>query len=152
MHSISCLNRYTGHARHPYSVGQHTLNLIRYVPSRLRRAAMVHDWSESWFNDLASPVKAELDTYKHAEHDAQRFIAEVMQVSERELDDLDYYDKAIYIDERNALFPPRTNTGMGDDRTGLGIERRYFAEQNWKDIRTKLFMQFMDLFPEYGEF
>lgn len=110
----------------------------------------MHDWSEAWFNDLASPVKAELLNYKDAEHNAQRFIADVMGVSEDELDDLDYFDKAIYIDERDALFPTIHNAGMGDDRIGLGVGRKYFAETNWKDIRAGLIAEFGRLFPEYG--
>ena len=152
MHSISTINRFTGHACHPYSVGQHTLNLIRVVPKHLRRAALVHDWSESWFNDLASPVKADIPQYKASEHQASRFIAFWMHVPFAELDELDQYDKAIYIDERNALFPIRHDTGMGDDRTGLDMDARHFAETYWRDIREALFEQFRNLFPEYGEF
>ena len=152
MHAISCLNRYTGHTKYPYSVGQHTLALVRHVPLHLRRAALIHDWAEAWFNDLSTPVKVEVPTYKAAEEKALLFIAGVMHVSEAELEELDPYDKSIYIDERNELYAvPRTNTGMGDERSGLGISAEWFKETNWRVVRAKLNSTFRDLFPEYGD-
>lgn len=149
IHSLACINRYTGHAKYPYSVGQHTRNLVLLVPKHLKRAAMVHDWSEAWFNDLASPVKKEFTDYQEAEHKAMLWIARQMKVSVHELRELDYFDKAIYINERNALFDERHDVGMGDDRVGVsGAEPWMFYETEWRVIKQQLTYWYNELFPE----
>lgn len=150
IHAICCLNRFTGHASHPYSVGQHSLILAKHVPGHIQRAAVVHDFGEAWFNDIASPVKAELPQYKKHEHAAMLFIAQSLGVGADELLELDYYDKQIYLNERNALFPVRHGIGPGDDRSGLPIAEWHFYERNWRDVRSELIAMFAALFPEYG--
>lgn len=147
IHSISQINRYTGHVKHPYSVGQHTRNLVYIVPRHLRRAALIHDWSEAWFNDLASPVKRECPEYREAEHNATHFIAEHMGVSMEELEEFDPWDKRIYINERDAGFDYRKDF---DDEGRIGITNMgpwYFAETYWQDIRFDLANEFNWLFP-----
>lgn len=151
IHAICLLNRFTGHTKHPYSVGQHTLNLVRYVPQHLKRAALVHDWQEAWFNDMSSPLKAEMPDYKSAEHHAGSVVAYTMGVSQSELDEFDQYDKRLYLNERDALFDVIDERGMGDDRKYLedpkGVLR--FGERNWKYVRAALDGSFINLFPEF---
>lgn len=155
IHSISCLNRFTGHAKYPYSVGQHTLALCRIVPEHLRRAAMIHDWQEAWFNDLASPVKAELPNYKHHERRAGEFIAGMMGVSGGELEELDDWDKRIYVNERDVMFDTIEERGMGDQLMRLDIEKHstayLFTEMHWLDVRRHLLLKFSGYFPEWGD-
>ena len=152
IHAICLLNRFTGHTVHPYTVGQHTLNLVRYVPKRLKRAALVHDFQEAWFNDMASPLKAEMQDYKVAEKRAGVVVAHTLGVTMAELDDFDNYDKRIYLNERNALFPIIEERGMGDDRKPLadirGVLR--FEEQRWWFVRDCLAHEFENLFPEHA--
>lgn len=151
IHSISLLNRFTGNSAWPYSVGMHTLALMDYVPVHLKRAALVHDWSEAWFNDLASPVKFECHSYKTAEKRAGLFIADVMGVSPRELEELDIYDKRIYADERDAMFPDIKEMGMGDEYSPLGVKPAYFQETPWRHTRSMLWVWFENAFPEWSE-
>lgn len=151
IHSISMLNRFTGQSNYPYSVGQHTRNLYRCVPNSLRRAALVHDFSESWFNDIASPVKAHrsMKGYKREEHKAKMFIGHVLNVSPEELEALDYFDKMIYRNERDALFSKIDRLGMGDDRLGLtNIPACLLVETDWRMIRAELNAAFI---REFGE-
>lgn len=152
IHSISILNRFTGQSAYPYSVGQHTLNLIRLSPMHLKRAALVHDWSEAWFNDLASPVKKEFPDYKYHEKKAEAFITGVMGVSHADLEEFDPFDKRIYCNERNAVFDRITERGMGDDLRGFTQARKeWFEETPWRTIRQNLWWQFQDLFPEWSD-
>lgn len=151
IHSISKLDRFTGHGDWIYTVGQHEYNLYRHVPKELRRAALAHDLSEAWFNDLASPVKAHrsLKGYKREEHKSKMFICNELGVTERELDAFDHYDKAIYINERNALFANRPlDGGMGDDRVGLDISAEHFEERPWRTVRACLWTLFT---VEFGQ-
>ena len=150
LHSVCLINRFTGQSRWPYSVGQHTLNLYNYVPEDLKPAALVHDLSESWFNDLASPVKKECPEYKDAEHHATWFIADQLGVSMVSMDQLDDYDKRMYKNERLALFPVVQELGMGDQYDPLpGIPECWFEETPWRTVRTKLTTAFNKTFPHW---
>lgn len=76
-HSLSLLNRFTGHTRHPYSVAQHSLNVSHMVSAynyqtlddwqNLSLAGLLHDASEAYVNDLARPLKGMLPEYKYVE-------------------------------------------------------------------------------------
>lgn len=147
IHSICLLNRFTGHTRYPYSVGQHTLNLVNYVPDHLKMAAMIHDWQEAWFNDLASPLKRELPAYKSHEKLAGVVVASVMQVSPDHLEELDFYDKSIYANERDALFDHIDERGMGDERYRLGDPYGVlcFDELPWRIVKMQLMSRFRKL-------
>ena len=159
LHSICLLNRFTGHTDYPYSVGQHTLNLYRYVlhywPEypEWAKTALVHDWSETWFNDLSSPLKKVMQRYKNFEKKAWAVVAERMQIKDDWMAEFDRFDKAIYINERNALFTYYRDDvqGMGDDRRGLidpdGILD--FSEVNWRWVHTHLQHAFKKEFPDY---
>ncbi|QPC44947.1 hypothetical protein HW532_20940 [Kaustia mangrovi] len=147
-HALSCINRYTGWAKYPYSVGQHSHALSMNVPNRLMKAALIHDFAEAFFNDLASPIKYEFPDYQAAEEDVLIQIARTFGVPLSDLDDVHPYDKAIYIDERNALFDEIGDEGMGDDRVGLGIDPWWLRERNWRDVYRDMTGLFRNVF--YG--
>lgn len=80
VHAQSNLCRYTGHVREFFSVGLHTIvveELVRRMGGtpQERRWALLHDGSEAYFNDIASPVKRELPDYKQAEKNFQKVLA-----------------------------------------------------------------------------
>lgn len=153
IHSICLLNRFHGHSKHPYSVGQHTHNLYLLVPTHLKRAALVHDFSEAFFNDLAAPVKYECPEYVVAENEASIYIANSFGVTEEELLELKEYDKRIYVNERDYMFPVINETGMGDEREPLdqnGMpDIALFGEFPWSFIKEQLTAAFQKEFPEY---
>lgn len=152
MHSISCLARFTGHGIYPYSVGQHSRNLVMLVPNHLKRAALLHDLSEALFNDMASPVKRENPDYKEAEHECGIRIFNHFGVGSDEFMELDQYDKRLYANERNALFSGKIGErGMGDDLVPLptGNLEHLFKETPWRKVRGDLFILWLALFPEF---
>lgn len=138
IHALSCINRFTGHVKYPYSVGQHSYVLYRHVPTGLRKAALIHDFAEVFFNDLASPVKARFLSYKQYEKAAMAVIAEYFNVSQDDLKLVSVYDKRIYVDERNALHENITERGMGDERVALDIDPWFFRERQWRDVALDL--------------
>lgn len=161
-HSVSQLNRFTGHIKYPFSVGQHTLNVaavvnaINYRDDDERRmhvrAALIHDLSEAWFNDMSSPVKAENPDYKKAEKAAGCFIAQTLGVPFVYLKNIDLYDKRMYKTESRRLFPIRLGEGMGDDRQELPYEllrRCHFEEISWREVRDSLFAVLQKYFPDH---
>lgn len=78
-HHLSHINRYTGGTPWAYSVAQHSLEVCRFVnpaDPTLRLAALLHDGSEAYLNDIASPVKraGQMSSYRDAEEGAMRAI------------------------------------------------------------------------------
>jgi 5'-deoxynucleotidase YfbR-like HD superfamily hydrolase len=82
--SLSNLCRFTGHTREFYSVAQHSLHVKWLVedesliaPNKATlMAALLHDASETWLNDMSTPLKysARLAGYRHAEKLAEASI------------------------------------------------------------------------------
>lgn len=61
-HALAQINRFTGHARRPYSVAEHSLlaaqiaRELGYGPA-VQLAALMHDAHEAYTGDVSSPVK-----------------------------------------------------------------------------------------------
>jgi uncharacterized protein len=155
IHSLCQINRFTGHADWPYSVGQHTLNLYYYLKhymklhSRdIRRAALIHDMQEAWFNDLASPLKCEMLEYKAAEHKAALVVRATLGVSSEALEFIDMFDKRMYKNERIALFKNIDELGMGDDYVELPDPQGvlHFYEEPWRMTKSVLLHVFNEEF------
>lgn len=74
-HALSLLNRFTGHSKSPYSVAQHSVLVSRLVPERYAMWGLLHDASETYLGDVATPLKAILADYRELEGHVQRVIA-----------------------------------------------------------------------------
>ena len=163
-HAQSQINRFTGHAKFPFSIGQHSLNLYNWckvamsfasggtMVKAMPKAALTHDMSEVFFNDMSSPVKRENPQYKRAEHWAGVQISEHLGVRMSDLALFDTFDKSMYKNERNALFPIINDTGMGDDLQPL--DERFFMpgafyEVHWTTIRSSLWSVYQLEFPDH---
>lgn len=138
VHALSCINRFTGQVMYPYSVAQHTIVLYKHVPKELRKAALIHDFTEVYFNDLASPVKREFPAYKEHEKKAAWPIVKVFDVPMWQVQDVGEYDKRLYKDESVNLFDVIEGHGMGDDLEPLGIDPWFFRERHWRDVCNEL--------------
>jgi hypothetical protein len=56
-HHLAQINRFTGAARRPYNVAQHSCLVARLLPPRLRLAGLLHDAHEAYTGDWSSPLK-----------------------------------------------------------------------------------------------
>lgn len=75
-HSLALINRFTGHARRPYSVAEHSLLVADLAAADgasaiVQLAALMHDAHEAFSGDVASPVKWTVGEAWHAFEHAQ---------------------------------------------------------------------------------
>ena len=65
-HHLAQINRYTGAARRPFSVAEHSLRVLDIVERMLpmdvhgKLAALMHDAHEAYTNDLSTPAKGQV--------------------------------------------------------------------------------------------
>lgn len=74
-HSLSLTNRYTGHTEFAYNVAQHSVLCSFLVPHEHALHALMHDASEAYLGDIASPLKQLLPEYKQIEAKVESSIA-----------------------------------------------------------------------------
>ena len=84
--ALSNMPRFTGHTSRFYSVAEHSIMVARLCPPRLKLAGLLHDASEAYLCDIASPVKhhPEFEFYRRTEKTLQAQIYETLGVGELE--------------------------------------------------------------------
>jgi uncharacterized protein len=74
-HALAMNCRYTGHCDRFYSVAEHSFHMSRMAPEGYELAALLHDASEAYITDIASPIKQHLPDYQAMEDSLMRAIA-----------------------------------------------------------------------------
>jgi len=141
-HALSQVNRYTGHARFPYSVARHSVACTvdaqdLGMSATVQRQALLHDATEAYLNDLSSPLKRLLPEYKELEAIWQAAIASRFRLPlelDRQVHDL---DRRQLMREAKALLPGGPK-GLGwpeDPEPGWRPAEREWQEWGWEDAR-----------------
>lgn len=75
-HQLSCMNRWLGATREPYSIAQHSVHVAELVPPEHALWALLHDASEAYLVDIPTHIKRlpTMAPYRAAEHHLQRII------------------------------------------------------------------------------
>lgn len=114
-HALSHVNRYTGHTRAAYSVGRHSITVsylmrIRGFSAQGQLWGLLHDATEAYLGDIASPVKQSpiFAGYRTAEKHLesvirQRFMPNALGVP---LKDVKVADWDMLLAERDEVLPP----------------------------------------------
>jgi len=76
-HALASIPRFGGHLNRHYSVAQHSVMCMMRVNSlEDKKAALMHDASESYLGDIPTPIKAMLPEYKICENNLMLMIAD----------------------------------------------------------------------------
>lgn len=133
-HSLSMLNRYTGHTNRPYSVAEHVVHLATSPEVReagLVRAALLHDFGEAVTNDIPRPFKQALPEYCAFEDQIQRRIFTHFDEPWENMTALHTLDFRICVNEMNQLFknPP----DFGVPPLDVNINGAEYSWTYWRD-------------------
>ena len=120
--SLSQINRFNGHAKFPYSVGLHSILVSLIVPAKYALCGLMHDATEAYLGDVASPLKRELPEYKKLEFQCWRRLAAKFKLPEIMPAEVHRADKQALALERRILVPQdRSRWAM---LKGYGAPRR----------------------------
>lgn len=114
-HALSIINRFTGHSKVPYSVAQHSVMVSRITEPEYALWGLMHDASEAYLGDVATPLKNLLPGYRELEEHVQRTIARVFRLRwpmPPEVKEADV--RALAAEKRDLI--------SGDHDWGLGVE------------------------------
>lgn len=75
-HALSCIPRFNGHTRFPYSVAQHSLMVCNMLPPEDMLTGLLHDASEAYICDIPSPLKKLMPSYYELEEKIMMLIAD----------------------------------------------------------------------------
>lgn len=75
-HSLSMQCRFTGHIDEFYSVAEHCVAVSLIVNKENELAALLHDASEAYLSDIASPIKQCFPQYQEMESKVMQVIAD----------------------------------------------------------------------------
>lgn len=102
-HALSNICRYGGHSKRFYSVAEHSVLVSRVVPKRLQLCGLLHDASEAYCGDVASPLKRLIPEYRKIEDRVQAAIANRFDIPFPFPEDIHLADKAVYLAEREQI-------------------------------------------------
>lgn len=111
-HALSMTCRYTGHSNKFYSVGEHSWHMARMLggfPREIQLAALLHDGSEAYITDIASPVKRNLPDYRILEDHVMEKLCEKFKVEYPLHPAIKYADMVMLSIEAHFLIPSRGN-------------------------------------------
>lgn len=102
--SLAMTCRYRGHCRQFYSVAEHSVLVSKSVPAQHALAGLLHDATEAYLGDMASPIKRYMPEYRDIEDRNARVIAERFGLSDIEPPSVKEADTRIIADEVPFLF------------------------------------------------
>lgn len=107
-HALSQLNRFTGHTKYPYSVGQHSLHCSHLVPHEDALWALLHDASEAYIGDMNRPLKHFSEAgghYQKVETNVMAVICQKFGLPLEEPASVEKADRGMLYAEKVALMP-----------------------------------------------
>jgi hypothetical protein len=101
--ALSNLCRYTGHVNKFYSVAEHCVLVSYLVPEQFALEGLMHDASEAYCGDVASPLKKLIPEYSVIEDKVQEAIAKYFYLRFPWPNCVHEADKIAYVTERQSI-------------------------------------------------
>jgi uncharacterized protein len=102
-HALSNLCRYTGHTKRFYSVAEHCVLVSRLVKPEFAFEGLMHDASEAYCGDVASPLKKLLPGYEKIEEGVQDALATYYGLRYPFPPEVKEADVLAYVTERQSI-------------------------------------------------
>jgi len=115
--------RYTGQAKGFYSVAEHSVAVCELTNNSVE--GLLHDASEAYLQDIASPVKAYLQNYKEMEDVVLKAIAKKFNFEYPYGPEIKYADVIQLSTEARHLLPSRGNDWNWEKIWAYGRPKRY---------------------------
>jgi len=104
-HALSNVGRFAGHTHHFYSVAQHSVHTSQIVAPENALAALLHDATEAYIADIASPIKPFIDNYIDIEGRLWDCIADRYGLARKLPAEVKQADLVMLATERRDLMP-----------------------------------------------
>jgi len=164
-HSLSLINRYTGHTKRPYSVATHSILAMEHWRDVDALAALLHDSAEAYIGDVSSPFKQILavkgtgEALKRLEERHLAVIGDALDINNfvPRVRATKLMDKIMLVAEVKALLPYPDDPGWAPWVSRLNEEESLLVEKIVQEIEegdssireTK--ERFLDLYWELEE-
>lgn len=104
-HSLSNMCRFVGHCNEFYSVAQHSVLVSQQVPARFALWGLLHDASEAYISDVATPIKRSpaMKAYCEAENRLMLAVCKAFGLDFVEPDSVVLADKRMLATEQRCL-------------------------------------------------
>lgn len=146
-HSLSQICRFTGHTKEFYSVAQHSV-LVADAQTTLpeKRAGLLHDATETYVNDLPSPLKActDLGDYKNLENRFHHVINQKYKVNDGMTPNIKKADLAALFTEKRDVLNKPSDWGWGHDIIPFDD---IIIPLGPKEAKALFIKRFIELFP-----
>jgi hypothetical protein len=106
------INRFTGHTTVPYTVAQHSVVVSKLVPPEDSMWGLLHDASEAYLGDIATPLKSFLPDYMQLERHVQRTIAKKFGLKWPMPESVKVADRRALIHEKTKLLSVQHDWGI----------------------------------------
>lgn len=144
-HALANIARFTGHTREFYSVAQHSVHVAELVPEPMRLGALLHDATEAYANDVASPLKRLLPEYQLIEKRIGSAIARRFGIQEPLGPEVKHADLVMLVTERRDLMRA---SGRRWDPVLEAIVPAPFTVTPWGHDMAR--QRFLEAFHRYG--
>lgn len=146
-HALALMNRFAGHTRVPYSVGEHSLRVsdevfIRTGDMLLALCGLLHDGSEAYCVDVPTPLKPYLTGYKEIEAKVMEAIRERFNLPSEfwHHPEVKRADRVLLLTEaRDLLGRPPAAWGEGDP--DVRAQSDVLVPLNWAVVEARFLYQ-----------
>lgn len=139
-HALSMACRFAGHINKFYSVAEHSVNVARLCRPENRVAGLLHDASEAYIADIASPFKPFLTNYKELEEGIMKVIAKKFEFQYPFVQDVHTCDIAQLRAEAKALLNNKPEWAYEERYATPGVPDGFYPSGYTPEQAKQLFL------------